>query len=56
MTNWTRILGVILILLGSLGFLTVADDFRHKGELFGVSAVFATGLILLACPSRRARQ
>jgi len=41
-------ISVGLILLGVLGFLTVADDLRHKGELPGVGLIFATGLSGLA--------
>jgi hypothetical protein len=53
--KWTRVLGAALILLGLAGFLTVADDLRHKGELFGVSTVLASGLVLLAISMRRTR-
>ena len=55
MTKWTGVFGVALMLLGVAGFLTVADDLRHKGELFGVGAVLASGLILVAVSRRRAR-
>jgi hypothetical protein len=40
-------LGIILVLLGMIGFLTVADDLRHKGELLGVGAILMSGLVLL---------
>ena len=42
-----RIIGVFLILLGIVGFLTVADDFRHMGELLGVGSILVSGLLLL---------
>jgi len=48
-----RVLGIILILAGIIGFLTVADDLRHKGELLGVGSILMGGLVLLAvsfCP------
>ena len=38
-------ISVGLILLGVLGFLTVADDLRPKGELLGVGAVLFTGIL-----------
>lgn len=50
-----RVVGIILILIGIIGFLTVADDLRHKGELVGVGAILIGGLVLLAVsfhPSR----
>jgi len=43
-----RVFGIILILAGIIGFLTVADDLRHKGELLGVGSILVSGLILLA--------
>lgn len=39
-----RWISVILILAGIVGFLTVADDLRHKGELIGVGSILAAGL------------
>ena len=53
MTKWSRFLGVALILLGLLGFLTVADDLRHTGELLAVGAVLVSGIVLVAIPVRR---
>jgi hypothetical protein len=47
-----RIGGLILVLAAGIGFLTVADDLRHKGELFGVGSILAAGLVLLAIPVR----
>ncbi len=45
-------LGIILILMGMIGFLTIADDLRHKGELLGVGSVSIGGLVLLAVSFR----
>ena len=53
---WIRAVGVILVLLAIVGFLTVADDLRHKGELLQVGSVLAAGLVLVALSFRRARQ
>ena len=49
--RWERVTGVLLVILGCVGFATVADDFRHKGELFGVGGILAAGLVLLASGS-----
>jgi len=48
-------LGIILILLGIIGFLTVADDLRHKGELFGVGIILIGGLVFLVISFRPSR-
>jgi len=53
--KWTRVVGVMCVVLGLAGYLTVADDLRHRGELFGVSLVVAAGLILFGISFRRAR-
>lgn len=42
-----QIAGATLVLLSLLGFLTVADDLRHVGELVGVGAILIAGLALL---------
>ncbi len=47
-----RALGIILILAGIIGFLTVADDLRHKGELLGVGSILISGLVLLVISFR----
>ena len=39
--------GAILTAVAGLGFLTVADDFRHRGEFFAVLGVLFSGLALL---------
>ncbi len=41
------ILGCVLLATACLGFLTVADDLRHTGELFAVLGVLLSGLALL---------
>src|SRR5262245_20087124 len=47
-----RALGVVLVVAACLGFLTVADDLRHSGELFGVGAVGLAGAALLLAGTR----
>lgn len=42
-----RVLGIVLVLAGIIGFLTVADDLRHKGELLGAGSILLSGLVLL---------
>ena len=41
-----RFAGIFLIAVAGIGFLTVADDLRHVGELVGVSAVGFVGVVL----------
>ncbi len=41
-------LGIVLIVMGCMGFVTVADDLRHTGELFGVAAILTIGVLLVA--------
>jgi len=41
-----RIIGVVLIAVAIVGFLTVADDLRHIGELIGVGSILVAGLLL----------
>jgi hypothetical protein len=43
----------VLVVLGVIGFLTVADDWRHKGELIGVGSVLVGGIILVGTGSQR---
>jgi hypothetical protein len=47
-----RILGIFFVLIGIIGFFTVADDLRHSGELIGVGSVLLAGVILLIGQSR----
>jgi hypothetical protein len=42
-----KLIGSFLILCGVFGFLIVADELRHTGELIGVSCIFLAGIILL---------
>jgi hypothetical protein len=42
-----KVLGAPLITLSVLGFMTVADDWRHTGELLGVGSVLIAGVVLL---------
>lgn len=42
-----RIIGAILVLIGIIGFMTVADELRHYGEFLGVTGIFVSGLIFL---------
>jgi integral membrane sensor domain MASE1 len=39
-----KAVGTLLIAVGVLGVMTVADDLRHLGEVFGVAAVLVSGL------------
>lgn len=41
-----RFFGITFLLLGSLGYLCIAEDPRHLYEIVGVSAVFIAGAIL----------
>lgn len=50
-----RLAGFILVGLCAAGFFTVADDWRHTGELKGVGAVGLVGLVLLAWSWRASR-
>jgi hypothetical protein len=42
-----RIIGFILIVISVIGFFTVADEFRHMGELICVSGVLLAGIFLV---------
>jgi hypothetical protein len=46
-----RILGTFFLLIGIIGFFTVADDLRHSGELIGVGSVLMAGVILIISQS-----
>ena len=43
-----RRLGIAVVLLALIGFMTIADDLRHTGELFGVGSVLLAGIALIA--------
>ena len=40
-------LGVCMVALSLVGYLTVADDLRHVGEFAGVSALLLAGVALV---------
>jgi hypothetical protein len=50
-----RITGLALVGIAVIGFLTVADDLRHIGELVGVGSIMLSGLVLLGLPLVRNR-
>jgi hypothetical protein len=45
--RWLGIAGVVLVLAGGIGFMTVADDVRHGGEIVGVGTISLAGVLLL---------
>ena len=45
--RWRKITGLSLVVVGCAGLMTVADDFRHTGELYGVASILLAGLVLL---------
>jgi hypothetical protein len=45
---WSRIVGFGASTLAVVGFFTVADDWRHTGELLGVGSLLLAGLALAA--------
>lgn len=45
--SWARVVGSLFVALGALGFLTVADDLNHVGEVLGVGSIFAIGALLI---------
>lgn len=45
--RWRRVLGVLMVFAGCFGFVTVADDLGHMGELFAVGGILVAGLVLL---------
>ena len=47
MATKLRFIGVALIIISVIGFLTVADDLRHKGELLAVGSILLLGLLSL---------
>ena len=46
-SRWLVVLGFVLVTLGIIGFATVADDLRHKGEIWGTASLLSAGLCLL---------
>jgi hypothetical protein len=53
--SWPRVVGALLVVIGAAGFLTVADDLHHVGELLGVGSVFFIGILLLVAGSPKSR-
>jgi hypothetical protein len=49
--KWTLRSGVALMAIAAAGFLTVADDLRHSGELIGVAGVMLGGVMLVLSTS-----
>lgn len=47
--------GLLLIALSIPGFIFVADELRHSGELMGVCSVLLSGLTFLWSRSKKAR-
>ncbi len=45
--RWLKGVGAALVVLAVMGFLTVADDWRHTGKLLGVGSVLVAGVALL---------
>lgn len=43
--------GIAMVALSVAGFATVADELRHTGEFFGVSAILLGGLALIVAAS-----
>lgn len=50
--SWSRRVGIVFVVLGTVGFVTVADDLRHVGEVLAVGSVLFIGLVLLAAGSK----
>jgi len=53
--RWLRVVGWLLMALGVVGFLTVADDLRHIGEVLGVTSVLLVGGLLVIAGSATSR-
>jgi 4-hydroxybenzoate polyprenyltransferase len=56
--RWPRPVGWLLVALSLVGFLTVADDLRHVGEVLGVASLLVVGVLLAiagSTPSRSRR-
>jgi len=51
--SWPKVVGALLVVIGAVGFLTVADDPHHVGEALGVGSVFFLGILLLVAGSPR---
>lgn len=55
LSRWPRIAGALLAVIGAAGFLTVADDLHHVGEVLGVGSIFFIGILLLVAGSPKSR-
>jgi uncharacterized membrane protein len=53
--RWSRVVGWLLVALSVVGFLTVADDFRHMGEVLGVTSMLVIGVLLVIADSATSR-
>jgi hypothetical protein len=51
-----KLTGAVLMLAGIMGFIFIADDLRHTGELIGVSAVLVSGILLYLCDVKRLKR
>jgi hypothetical protein len=51
LVRWRQVTGSLLVVVGCIGLVTVADDVRHTGELIGVGGILAAGLVLLVAGS-----
>ena len=47
LVSWARVVGSLLVAISVVGFVTIADDLRHVGEILGVGSVLVIGLLLL---------
>ena len=50
--KWRQVSGLLLVVAGCIGVMTVADDLDHPGELFAVGGILFAGLVLLADGSK----
>jgi len=46
------VVGSLLVVISALGFLTIADDPDHVGEILGVGSVLFIGLLLIASSTK----
>ena len=42
-----KYLGISLVIVSFIGFLTIADDLRHIGEFLAVSSILISGIIFI---------
>lgn len=50
--SYYKIIGILLIIISGIGYLTVADELRHIGEFIGMSGILLSGIILLFVDSK----